>query len=99
MNEETSGVWVQFPDDEVDILQYDYIDREFSVLNGKYQFKFKKVRGCMNEMEVWLRRHNLYFADSFLRLNRYQSLEDLHDFNPSLLEKSPFDDAQKLKLQ
>lgn len=42
MNPETSGIHVQLPDNEVDILTYDYLGRELSVLNGKYVFQFEK---------------------------------------------------------
>ena len=51
------------PLEEVDLLYGDYIDREFSILNGKYLFKFKKARGILNEMSVWIRRNDLFFAE------------------------------------
>ena len=78
---ETSGVWVQLPTEEVDLLTFDYMEREFSVLNGRYLFKFKKEKGtCINELEVFMRRHNLFFASSFLKQARIESMEDLDDF-------------------
>ena len=42
MNPETSGINVQLPNNEVDILTYDYLSRDLSVLNGKYVIKFEK---------------------------------------------------------
>lgn len=62
---ETSGVWVQLQETETDILQYDLIDREFSVLNGMYMFKFEKVKNIyIQEFDVWMRRANLFWAIS-----------------------------------
>lgn len=58
------------PLEEVDLLTYDYIDREFSILNGKYIFKFKQARGFINEFQVWLGRNELFFADNFLKALR-----------------------------
>jgi len=54
-NKENSGIWVQLPQTETDLFSYDYIDREFSILNGKYVFKFKKLDKKIDEFEVWLR--------------------------------------------
>ena len=34
------GVWAQLPGHEIDLLTFDYMDRDFSVLNGRYLFKF-----------------------------------------------------------
>jgi hypothetical protein len=77
---EQSGVWVQLPTEEVDLLTFDYIEREFSVLNGRYLFKFRKEKGIINELEVFMRRNNLFFAASFLKKMRIDSMEDLEDF-------------------
>jgi len=38
-----SGVWMQMESKEVDLFTHDYFDREFSVLNCKYKFRFEKL--------------------------------------------------------
>ena len=62
------------------------MDRELSLLNGKYMFKFKKERGVINELSVWMRRFDLFFADSFFKQQRIQTLEDFDDFDCEKLQ-------------
>ena len=42
-NNFNSGVHVQLPSSDVDLLTYDYLDREFTILNRKYKFVISKV--------------------------------------------------------
>lgn len=80
-NPETSGIWVQLMDKEVDLLEYDYMDREFSVLNNKYMFKFEKKKGVfINEVEVWMKKNDLFWAITEFEKQHIQSLHELDEF-------------------
>lgn len=47
---------MQLPSEKVDLFSYDFLDREFSILNCRYTFKFKKIENeFIEELEVWLR--------------------------------------------
>lgn len=81
-NPDTSGIWVQLGDKEVDLLEYDYMEREFSVLNNKYMFKFEKKKGMfINDLEVWMKQNELFWAISEFEKQRIESLNELDEFD------------------
>jgi hypothetical protein len=60
------------------------MERDFSVLNGTYVFKFEKKKGMyINEMDVWMHKNSLFWANSVFKQQRIESLEDLEDFDGS----------------
>ena len=83
----------------MDLLEYDYMDREFSVLNGKYVFKFEKKKGMfISEMEVWMRRNNLFWADTVFKLQQIETLEDIHRFDPQKVTGEQYSKDQVIEL-
>lgn len=96
---ESSGIWIQMPSKEVDLLQYDYMDREFSVLNGKYLFKFEKIKGIfINELEVWMHKNKLFWSTNFLKANNITAMEELEDFKDEWIEDTEFETEKKEEL-
>ena len=79
-------MWVQLPQKEVDLFTYDYMDRDFSILNGRYVLKFTKQNGFINDLHVWMRRHSLFQFEDFLKAHHVHALEDLDDFDMSKLD-------------
>ena len=75
---ETSGLWIQVPEEEIDLLSYDYLDREFSVLNCKYIFKLRKLKQHIDELEVWLLKRDLLYAANLLGLIGLKTIKDIH---------------------
>lgn len=66
-NKEACGVQVQLPYEEIDLLQFDYIEREFSVLNCKYLFKLRQEAALIDELKVWLHQNYIEFAQKPLQ--------------------------------
>ena len=58
-NKDACVVQVQLPYEEIDLLQFDYLDREFSVLNCKYVFKIRQETNLIDELAVWLNQNAL----------------------------------------
>ena len=42
-NELTTGVWVELSETETDLMEFDYADREYSVLSSGYVFKLSRL--------------------------------------------------------
>ena len=66
------------PEEEIDLLSYDYLDREFSVLNCKYIFKLRKLKQYIDELEVWLLKRDLLYAANLLGLIGLKTIKDIH---------------------
>ncbi len=73
---------MQLPSEKVDLFSYDFLDREFSILNCRYTFKFKKIENeFIDELEVWLRQKELFFAQGILKSMGIHEIEDLVKFD------------------
>lgn len=73
---------MQLPSEKVDLFSYDFLDREFSILNCRYTFKFKKIENeFIDELEVWLRQKELFFAEGILKSMGIHVIEDLVKFD------------------
>jgi hypothetical protein len=76
-------------------MTYDYIDREFSVLNCKYVFKIRKMKTFIDELEVWLLKRDLLYAANLLGLIGLKSLSDIHKIKEDDFAKIKLGDKQK----
>ena len=76
-------------------MTYDYIDREFSVLNCKYIFKLRKMKTFIDELEVWLLKRDLLYAANLLGLIGLKSLSDIHKIKEADFSKINLSDKQK----
>lgn len=58
-----SGVQVQLPQAEIDLYALDYIDRKFSILNGRYLFEVNEVPDTeIDTLKVWCIQNKILYA-------------------------------------
>lgn len=82
------------------MLSLDYLDRDFSILNKKYRFKFSKVpKRFINEFEVWLVHNKLLYATEVFAQLKIKRIEDFEKFKASDLDDVQLEDKQKEKIQ
>lgn len=82
----TSGVWLQVPQHEIDLFQYDYLSREFSVLNELFMFKFRKVDAKIDEFNVWLTLRDLIDKKEDLESWGLSSITSFLNFDTSKID-------------
>lgn len=82
----TSGVWLQVPQHEIDLFQYDYLSREFSVLNELFMFKFRKVDAKIDEFNVWLTLRDLIDKKEDLESWGLSSITSFLNFDTSKVD-------------
>ena len=86
VNMNTSGVWLQVPQHEIDLFQYDYLSREFSVLNELFMFKFRKVDAKIDEFNVWLTLRDLIDKKEDLESWGLSSITSFLNFDTSKVD-------------
>lgn len=79
---------MQLPQKEVDLYTFDYFDREFSILNGKYKFEFERIEDWpMDELNCWLKQKDLIEKYGILKSIGINGIEDLHKFDINKLSE------------
>ena len=70
---------MQLSETYTDIMELDYIDREFSVLNELFKFKFKRTNKVIDEWKTWLNLRKLNNPNSIEFLKNI-GIEKMDDF-------------------